>query len=239
MRATIEQMTTLLQMQQIDLELLKRKKELEALPQRATILATRQKKRAIEQKKDQVAKLRATAEAKAAKLEDEDASLAEKQRNVQQSIDEQRGDYRSVEVRTKELNGFAKRRNVLEEELGKVGEDLAKIEGVQNQVMSALDGLEKQEATAIASFQQEGGNLQAGIARLTAERSSLESSLPDELREAYQQTAARTGGVAVGRLMDGRCGVCRNVIDGGRLIDLKTQAPLGTCPHCKRLLVVA
>ena len=134
---------------------------------------------------------------------------------------------------------FAKRRNVLEEELGKVGEELAKIEGIQSQVSSALDELEKQEAAAIASFQQEGGSLQAGIARLTAERSSLESSLSDELRVAYQQTAARSGGVAVGRLMDGRCGVCRNVIDGGRLIDLKTQAPLGTCPHCKRLLVVA
>ncbi|MEF9877462.1 MAG: hypothetical protein RSB04_09530 [Gordonibacter sp.] len=239
MRATIEQMTTLLQMQQIDLELLKRKKELEALPQRATILTARQKKRAIEQKSSQVAELRATAEAKASKLEDEDAGLVEKQRHVQQTIDEQRGDYRSVEAHTKELNGFAKRRNVLEEELGRVGEELSKIEGVQGQVASALDGIEKQEAAAIASFQQEGGALQTGIARLSAERSALESALPDELRQAYEQTASRTGGVAVGRLMDGRCGVCRNVIDGGRLIDLQAQAPLGTCPHCKRLLVVA
>ncbi|MFR8300535.1 MAG: C4-type zinc ribbon domain-containing protein [Gordonibacter urolithinfaciens] len=44
--------------------------------------------------------------------------------------------------------------------------------------------------------------------------------------------------MAVGLLTEGRCGVCRTVIDGGRLIDLKAEAPLGTCPHCKRLLVV-
>ena len=59
-----------------------------------------------------------------------------------------------------------------------------------------------------------------------------------ELRDTYHRTAARTGGVAVGLLTEGRCGVCRTVIDGGRLIDLKAEAPLGTCPHCKRLLVV-
>ena len=28
-------------------------------------------------------------------------------------------------------------------------------------------------------------------------------------------------------------------IDGGRLIDLRSQAPLGICPACKRLLVIA
>lgn len=238
MRATIEQITTLLQMQQIDLELLKRKKELEGLPQRAIILAARQKKRAIEEKRDQIAEIWGAAEVKTAKLESEDTGLAEKQRHVQQIIDEQRGDYRSVEAHTKELNGFAKRRTVLEEELGKLGDELARIKEVQNQVDRALSEIEKQERTAIASFQEKGGALQAGIARMTADRDGLAVSLPDELREAYDRTAARTGGVAIGRLMEGRCGVCRNVIDDGHLIDLMTQAPLGTCPHCRRLLVV-
>lgn len=238
MRATIEQITTLLKMQQIDLELLKQKKELEGLPQRATILAARQKKRAIREKRDQIAELWGAAEVKTAKLESEDAGLAEKQRHVQEVIDAQRGDYRSVEAHTKEMNGFAKRRTVLEEELGKLGEELARIKEVQNQVERALAEVEKQERTAISSFQQKGGALQADIARMGAERDGLAASLPDELREAYNQTAERAGGVAVGRLMEGRCGVCRNVIDGGHLIDLKTQAPLGVCPHCRRLLVV-
>ena len=102
----------------------------------------------------------------------------------------------------------------------------------------ALAEIEKQEKAAIASFQQEGGALQADIGRMTAHRETLSAELSDELRDAYDRTAARTGGVAVGLLTEGRCGVCRTVIDGGRLIDLKAEAPLGTCPHCKRLLVV-
>lgn len=238
MQATTDDLTNLLRMQQIDLDLMKAKKKLEELPQRATILAARQKKRAIEQKRDQVAELRAQADAKASKLEAEDAELAEKQRRVQETIDGSRGDYRNVEAHSKELGGFAKRRNTLEEELTKLGEELAKIEGVQGQVSRALAELEKQEAAAIASFQREGGALQAEIARMSADREGMSADLSPELRDTYHRTAARTGGVAVGLLTEGRCGVCRTVIDGGRLIDLKAEAPLGTCPHCKRLLVV-
>ena len=150
MQATTDDLTNLLRMQQIDLDLMKAKKKLEELPQRAAILAARQKKRAIEQKRDQVAEMRAQAEAKASKLEAEDAELAEKQRRVQETIDGSRGDYRNVEAHSKELGGFAKRRNTLEEELTKLGEELAKIEGVQGQVSRALAELEKQEAAAIA-----------------------------------------------------------------------------------------
>ena len=238
MQATTDDLTNLLRMQQIDLDLMKAKKKLEELPQRATILAARQKKRTIEQKRDQLAEMRAQAEAKASKLEAEDAELAEKQRRVQEAIDGSRGDYRNVEAHTKELNGFAKRRNALEVELTRLGEELAKIEGVQSQVSQALAEVDKQEAAAIVSFQREGGALQAEIVRMSADREGMSAELSPELRDTYNRTASRTGGVAVGLLTEGRCGVCRTVIDGGRLIDLKAEAPLGTCPHCKRLLVV-
>ncbi len=238
MQATTDDLTNLLRMQQIDLDLMKAKKKLEELPQRATILAARQKKRTIEQKRDQVAEMRARAEGMAAKLEAEDAELAEKQRRVQEAIDGSLGNYRNVEAHTKELNGFAKRRNALEVELTRLGEELAKIEGVQSQVSQALAEVDKQEAAAIVSFQREGGALQAEIARMSADREGMSAELSPELRDTYNRTASRTGGVTVGLLTEGRCGVCRTVIDGGRLIDLKAEAPLGTCPHCKRLLVV-
>ena len=238
MQATTDDLTNLLRMQQIDLDLMKAKKKLEELPQRAPILAARQKKRTIEQKRDQVAEMRARAEGMAAKLEAEDAELAEKQRRVQEAIDGSLGNYRNVEAHTKELNGFAKRRNALEVELTRLGEELAKIEGVQSQVSQALAEVDKQEAAAIVSFQREGGALQAEIARMSADREGMSAELSPELRDTYNRTASRTGGVAVGLLTEGRCGVCRTVIDGGRLIDLKAEAPLGTCPHCKRLLVV-
>lgn len=61
---------------------------------------------------------------------------------------------------------------------------------------------------------------------------------PQLLVLSNNRTAARSG-VAIGVLDGNRCGACRTVIDGGRLIDLRNQAPLGMCPSCKRLLVIA
>lgn len=238
MHVDTDDLATLLKMQHLDLEAMRDKKKLEELPQRAVILEARSKKKAIEQKRAQLDALHAKADAQLSRIDDEDRSLSEKQRQVQSEIDAVRGDYRGVEARTKELNGFAKRRNALEVELTRLGEELAKIEGVQSQVSQALAEVDKQEAAAIVSFQREGGALQAEIARMSADREGMSAELSPELRDTYNRTASRTGGVAVGLLTEGRCGVCRTVIDGGRLIDLKAEAPLGTCPHCKRLLVV-
>ena len=76
------------------------------------------------------------------------------------------------------------------------------------------------------------------LARIEAERAMLASSLPADLLDAYKKTAARTGGVAVGRLQGSNCGVCRMAIEGGRLIDMKGQGNVAPCPQCGRLLIL-
>ena len=79
---------------------------------------------------------------------------------------------------------------------------------------------------------------QDALARIEAERAMLASSLPADLLDAYKKTAARTGGVAVGRLQGSNCGVCRMAIEGGRLIDMKGQGNVAPCPQCGRLLIL-
>ena len=237
MHVDTDDLATLLKMQHLDLEAMRDKKKLEELPQRAVILEARSEK-AIEQKRAQLDALHAKADAQLSRIDDEDRSLSEKQRQVQSEIDAVRGDYRGVEARTKELNGFAKRRNTLEADLTAVGDELAKIEGVQAQVASALESLERQEAEATAAFVKEGGALKDALARIEAERAMLASSLPADLLDAYKKTAARTGGVAVGRLQGSNCGVCRMAIGGGRLIDMKGQGNVAPCPQCGRLLIL-
>ena len=94
------------------------------------------------------------------------------------------------------------------------------------------------EAEATAAFVKEGGALKDALARIEAERAMLASSLPADLLDAYKKTAARTGGVAVGRLQGSNCGVCRMAIEGGRLIDMKGQGNVAPCPQCGRLLIL-
>lgn len=239
MQASRDDLAALLQLQQIDLEAMRQTKQLEELPQRATILATRQKRETVEAKRAQVATLRKEAVRKLTRITDEDASLAKKETGVQAAIEAAHGDFRNAEARTKELAGIAKRRASLADDHDAAAEELAKVEGLEGQIERMLAELDSQEQAAVTSFQREGGALKAGIAQLQAQRAAIAAELSPELLSLYEKAAARSGGVAVGRLDGNRCGACRAPIDGGRLIDLKAQAPLGTCPACKRLLIIA
>lgn len=238
MHVDTDALALLLQMQHIDLEALRAKKQLEGLPQRKAILEARSKRKAVEEKREKLEELRAEAEGRLSRIGEEDARLAEKQRAVQAEIDAVRGDYRSVEARTKELNGLAKRRNVLEGELNSVGEELARTQAVRSQVDQALKALDAQEAAATESFVKEGGALKESLARLEAARARLAADLPEELLGAYEKIAARTGGMAVARLQGASCGACRMGVEAGRLADMKGQGNVAPCPHCGRLLIL-
>lgn len=238
MQARTEDLQTLLKLQQADFDALRARKGIEALPQRSVIATARAKKAQIEGKAAQVAELRDAAEREVSSIEEEDAALAEKQRAVQAEIDEVRGDYRSVEARTKELNGISKRRMALEEQLGEASEKLEKVEAVRQQIASALETLAREEATAVASYREEGGSLQREIEDAKARHAELVSLLPADLADRYEKTASRCGGVAVGLLNGSKCGTCRAEIPSERLIEVRKQAPLATCPSCQRMLIV-
>lgn len=228
----------LLQLQQLDIEIHQLQKQLEELPQRKTILDTRAKKKQIEQKSEQISAMHATAEAQCTVLSDEDSALAAKQKRIQDEIDSVKGDYRSVESRTKELNGVAKRRAVLENEISAALDELSKIEGVQAQVAQALESLNAQEAKATEGFIAAGGKIKQTLAQKQALRNALVEELPEEVHKVYEKTAQRTGGVAVARIQESMCGACRRPIEQGRLVDLKRQGNLVTCPHCQRMLIL-
>lgn len=238
MQACNDDLAGLIRLQQVDLDVMRQKKQLDELPQRELILKARKKREAVEDKRAKVEALKKDASQRLSRLNDEDASLAKKEAGVQVAIDATHGDYRNVEARTKELAGIAKRREALVEQRAKIDAELEKIRDIEAQVARALDDIGAVEAKAVASFQQEGGALKASLAQLEGQRADVAATMAPEVLSLYEKTAARTGGVAVGVLSDNRCGACRTVIEGGRLIDLKSQAPLGVCPSCKRLLII-
>lgn len=237
MQVKDEELSALIELQNNDMELLRVRKAIADLPQRKTIVAARKKIASIEEKRQAVEKLRAAAEEKLSKFTDEDEHLAEKQRAAQEAVDASKG-YRDVEARTKEMDGYAKRRATIEEELDKLSGELSKIESIEKQISAALDTLHTEEASEAESFQREGGELKKREAERHASHDAIAQKLPDELRARYERTARQCGGVAVAMLANGTCGACRAPIEQGRLIDLKAHAPLGECPNCKRMLIV-
>ena len=239
MDATREDIESLFEMQGIDLEIKRLTKELDELPQRGIIMAAREKKAAIAAQQEKVAEVKRATTRKLTRIDDEDASLAKKEAGVQAAIDAAHGDFRNVEARTKELAGIVRRRGTIAEDRAVVAAELDKVAAIEAQITQALDEIAAKEQQAIDSFQKQGGDLKLSIAKLEAQRGQVEGRVDVDLARAYDRIVARAGGVAIGVLDGNRCGVCRVPIDGGRLIDLRSQAPLGTCPSCKRLLVIA
>jgi len=228
----------LLELQQIDLEILQTNKKRADLPQRAKVALLLKKKDELSAKAEQVAALREKSAAEMSKVETEDSQLAEKQRKAQELIDNAGTDYRSVESHSKELSGFAKRRETLSQRIDALSGELAKIDGIASQIEAAIAAVEREETSARASFAEQDAAFADQLEQLDARRGELAASIDAAVVDLYQKTAIHTGGVAVGRLIDDKCGVCRSVIEGGHLIQLKADAPLGVCPSCKRLLVV-
>ena len=237
MQVKDEDISTLIELQHNDMELLCVQKAIADLPQRKTIVAARKKIKTIEEKQETVGKLRAKAEEKLAGISEEDGKLAAKQEEAQKAVDSASG-YRDVEAYTREMDGYAKRRATLEEDLAAVDAELDKISAVEKQISTALAQLRETESAATAEFQSQGGELKKQEADLTASHDQIAANLPADLKARYDRAAKHCGGVAVALLRDDACGACRAPIEQGHLIDLKAHAPLGECPNCKRLLIV-
>ena len=89
-------------------------KEFENLPHRKAILEVRQKLEEIYKKKTQVQDMLDDAEESFDKLVSEDAKLSEKQKDIEKTLSEAQGDYRSVESLSKELMALKSVRKPLE-----------------------------------------------------------------------------------------------------------------------------
>ncbi|MEG0070903.1 MAG: C4-type zinc ribbon domain-containing protein [Raoultibacter sp.] len=238
MHPNFEDVKPLLVLQQLDLMIIQNQKKLDALPQRQQIIDVRKKHQAVGAKRNQLAAMKTDATQEMSRVSFEDEQLAAKQKVTQEKIDTSKGDYRSVESFTKELNGFVKRRSALEETMVAIDARITQIEGVQKQITDALSQLEAEEAQAIESFRSEGGGLNDGIAHAKSDRARIAAEVDADLLNRYEKIALRSGGVAIARLKEDQCSACRNHIDPNRLLQIRAEAPLSTCPSCKRLLVV-
>ena len=238
MKAEYDDLGLLMEMQQLDIAIMQAKKKRVELPQRLKVMMLRKKRDEIQAKLDQVMELHKKASAELTILEDEDRALAEKQQRAQELIDAAGSDYRKVESHSKEMAGAAKRRETLKSKLDEMNAQLAKINDIRSQLEGAIEASHGEEQRLRASFEEQDNVLIEEIRTSTAKRAQIASQAPADLVALYEKTAAKVGGVAIGRLLEDRCGVCRTPIDGGRLIDLRASAPLGTCPNCGRLLII-
>lgn len=238
MNATEHDIAILRKLQEADRKVVSAKREFENLPHRKAILEVRAKKDEILKKKVQVQDMLDDEEGKLASLVQEDEQLEKKQDEISTELTEVQGDYRAVTSKTRELDGVRKRREKVALELTRVEEQVNKINPVMKQIMTALSTLEEKEKELVESFQKTGGSLRVVIAEGEKVRGELAGEVDPSILRVYEQTLERCGGVALAELVNDSCGACRTSFDSSRMSKIRSEAPLATCPACRRLLIV-
>ncbi len=103
---------------------------------------------------------------------------------------------------------------------------------------AALEELDASEAQATESFKSEGTALMKSIASNKAARDAVLAQVSPDVGRLYSKTSELFDTVFIGKLEGSACSVCRAKIEPGRLIAIMNEAPLSTCPSCKRLLII-
>lgn len=82
-------------------------------------------------------------------------------------------------------------------------------------------------------------DIDAELARTTAERAALAATLPADLLALYEQIRAAEGGVGAGEISRGRCGGCRLDLMNNEKSDIRAAAPDAVLQHedCGRIMV--
>ncbi len=142
---------------------------------------------------------------------------------------------RSVEA---EIETTVRRISEHEELLIEVLEQVERLEADDTRLRQALDETRSIIAELTATRDDAAASILADLAEREVERDRQASELPAALLERYQAVAARTGGVAAGRLEGQSCSACRVELSMADVGELRSGPALATCPQCRRLLVV-
>jgi predicted nucleic acid-binding Zn-ribbon protein len=227
----------LLELATADRTLLRLRKQLDELPQRAKLLELRTKRVEVGTKAEQVARMRKECEQAIKLLQDEESMLKDKTAEVQKHID-QTSNYKEVVAFTREIEGFAKRREKIEFDMLKQLERSDKITQVEEQVNGALERLAKQDGELLSSYQEQAGTLKREMLTTQKRWEGRVKELSPDLLGHYKKAREAKGGLGSAHIEGTHCSVCRVELTEGQLTRLRASGEVGECPYCHRLLVV-
>jgi predicted nucleic acid-binding Zn-ribbon protein len=229
----------LLDLQAADTELAQLRHRRAHLPEVAAISASDQ----------QAKQLRGEAPELQAQLDD----VADDQRRLENDIDAVQARAKRDEQRlttgglpAKELEGLqheittlARRQSALEDDLLDLMERRENLDAQQASVTQRQANLAGERADLDAKRESAFAEIDAALARRSAERSEIAQELPDDLLALYDKIRAGGGGVGAAMLRHRRCEGCHLELAGSELNAVRAAAPdaVVRCENCRRILV--
>ncbi|RVU98393.1 hypothetical protein EII22_00850 [Coriobacteriales bacterium OH1046] len=232
-----DEASALLELQKIDLDLMRAHAQLGAMPQTERLAAVAQAKKKLSAELKHVIGLRKDIETDIAEMRELHAGYEQEQRAVRSSITEHGRSYKEVQALDAKLSLLAKQLEKLEFKRGPLLEKLAKAEEAEKKLKALGSKLLADEEALRRSFDQDSAEIQASIGRLGDDRADVISRISDDVCKRYAIAFKRFSGLAVERLAGNVPSACRVKLQADAYRDLERGPVISECPYCHRMLV--
>jgi len=146
---------------------------------------------------------------------------------------------RELQAMAADVDGLKKRVSELEDKVLALLEEREPLDRDIAELDAQLARLAELREAALAEVAAAERVVDQELARLEALRPALASAVPDDLLARYERLRAHLGGVAVARLVGGRCDGCHLSLPAVELDRMRHQPAghLENCEQCGRILV--
>ena len=228
--------SSLLELQEIDLTLMRDKEQLQNLPEIAEL--ARRRKLYLKLKGD-VTKLYAQRKDVEIDLQDLDVREQKLHEGVEQARREvDMDDYRQVQQLEITLSDFAKKLDRVEFERK---EAHGKLDTIQSDDATLAENIKKVENSIVAMTKQartHAADIQEAIDKNERKRSMLFDGLDISVAKAYEKASKQFGHLAVEKLEGTVPSICRMSLQSSSMSDLRHADEVTECPYCHRLMVI-
>ena len=232
----MESARALIDLQQVDLDILRNRKALEAIPEMAEIQEVRAKAKELARRTTKIVGQLKDQRMFLEEFEEERARHSERAEVI--TLENETADFRRVRDNNAELDRIAKRIEKVDFNADKARNEISRLEALQAQSDQVREALATKERTLLATLKDKAQSIRDELTRLTGERESLIASIPDDLMQRYLASCKAHGMVGVARLEGGSCTGCCVALQPAQLARLRQGQDIATCPVCGRILVV-
>ncbi len=229
----LSELTPLIRLQGIDLEIRKIIEKKEKLPERLKALQERvaDKEAAIEEKRVKIRDLRK----RKIEIEDELELETERMKKSQQKMSAVQNQ-REYQALNKEIEEIKKANKTREDELIELLEEIKNLEDAVAEGEKELQADSKEAEAEEKHIRQAEADLDKKIDELRKEGESVASEVKPDVLAKYRFLAERRQGLVVAAVTDAVCSACNMNIPPQMYNELLREERMMTCPSCQRLI---
>lgn len=228
-----EDIARLIELQKIDLEILKLEKAMSEIPQ-----SLQKAKKNSEIYAEKLAKLQSILQEKEKQKKLFEEELQEEQKRLKQTqarLTQIRGS-REYQLLLKELEEMKRTIKQKEDEILKMMEEIEGLEKEKEKLESALEETRKILEEENQKFEEYCRSLEIEKNKYLERRASLSAKISAQILKKYELISRKKGGIGIAGVKNGICEGCYMAIPPQLYNELQKDNRYYECPHCKRLI---